>query len=106
MYRFGAGLVLRSENVPMILSQQLLALQKRHFFMRTSGRFYHGITKTVEPPWLKIEYPGIDQKMLAALPEIIDVTSGKEMKADTDVILEQFGHDILLSEGSEGAWIQ
>ena len=105
MYRFGAGLVLRSENVPMILSQQLLALPKRHFFLRTSGRFYHGITKTVSQPWVKISYPEIDQKLLAALPEMIDMASGKEMKSNTDIILEQFGGDNLLSEGSEVEWV-
>ena len=79
-FRFDAGLMMRSDVVPMITSQQLMSLQRRQFFMRHFGRFYYGRTADVKPLLVNISYPAINQQGIKDLHEMAD-DSGREAQA-------------------------
>ncbi|MGO9137845.1 MAG: type IV secretory system conjugative DNA transfer family protein [Syntrophales bacterium] len=76
-FRFDAGLMMRSDAVPMITSQQLLSLQRRQFFMRHYGRFFYGRTADVKPLLVNVTYPEINRQYVEYLPEMVD-DSGRE----------------------------
>lgn len=77
-FRFDGGVMMRSEPVPMITSQQLLSLQRRQFFMRHFGKFYYGRTADVGRKWLDVKFPEINQDTIRDLPKILDPDTGRE----------------------------
>ena len=77
-FRFDGGVMMRSEPVPMITSQQLLSLQRRQFFMRHFGKFYYGRTADVGRKWLEVKFPEINQDTIRDLPKILDPDTGRE----------------------------
>lgn len=93
-FRFDGGVMLRGDSVPMIKAQDLLSLQKRQFFMRHYGKFYFGHTVNMEPTWLNVEWPEINQGELASLPRMIDVDSATEEYVDSKIAdgLGEMGH--------------
>jgi len=54
---FGGGITVREIEENRITAQNVLRLPKRHFYMRSYGKLYRGITKEVEPTYVKIEFP-------------------------------------------------
>ena len=54
---FGGGITVREMEENRITAQNVLRLPKRHFYMRSYGKLYRGITKELEPPYVKVEFP-------------------------------------------------
>jgi len=54
---FGGGITVREMEENRITAQNVLRLPKRHFYMRSYGKLYRGITKEVEPPYVRVEFP-------------------------------------------------
>jgi type IV secretory pathway TraG/TraD family ATPase VirD4 len=54
---FGGGITVREMEENRITAQNILRLPKRHFYMRSYGKLYRGITKEVEPPYVRVEFP-------------------------------------------------
>lgn len=54
---FGGGITVREVEDSRILAQNVMRLPKRHFYMRSYGKLYRGITKEVEPPYVNIKFP-------------------------------------------------
>jgi hypothetical protein len=84
-FRFDAGLMMRSDTVPMITSQQLLSLQRRQFFMRHYGRFFYGRTVEVKPLLVNVTYPEINHEAVNDLPGMADTSSAKEVSKEADM---------------------
>ena len=54
---FGGGITVREMEENRILAQNVLRLPKRHFYMRSYGKIYRGITQEVKPPYVRVEFP-------------------------------------------------
>jgi len=54
---FGGGITVREIEENQIILQNVLRLPKRHFYMRSYGKIYRGVTEDVSPPYVKIEFP-------------------------------------------------
>ncbi len=54
---FGGGITVREVEENQILLQNILQLPKRHFYMRSYGNIYRGVTEDVSPPYVKVEFP-------------------------------------------------
>lgn len=58
---FGGGISVKEIEENLILAQNVMRLPKRHFYMRSYGKLYRGITKELEPPYVRIEFPHLSQ---------------------------------------------
>ncbi|MEW6377560.1 MAG: TraM recognition domain-containing protein [Thermodesulfobacteriota bacterium] len=58
---FGGGITVREMEENRILAQNVLRLPKRHFYMRSYGKIYRGITQEVEPSYVRVEFPHLSQ---------------------------------------------
>jgi hypothetical protein len=56
---FGGGISVREMEENQVLSHKVLTLPKRHFFMRTYGRYYKGMTNDVAPAYVDIRPPSL-----------------------------------------------
>jgi type IV secretory pathway TraG/TraD family ATPase VirD4 len=56
---FGGGISLRETEERQILAAKVLQLPKRHFYLRTYGELYRGVTHDVRPLEVEIEMPRI-----------------------------------------------
>ena len=54
---FGGGITVRETEDNLILAHNVMSLPKRHFYMRSYGKLYRGITKNLDPPYVKIRFP-------------------------------------------------
>ncbi len=55
----GGGISLRETEEKQILASKVLQLPKRHFYLRTYGELYRGITHDVSPLMVEVEMPRI-----------------------------------------------
>lgn len=58
---FGGGITVREIEENQILSQNVLQLPKRHFYMRSYGKIYRGVTEDVSPASVRVEFPHLSQ---------------------------------------------
>lgn len=58
---FGGGITVREAEENRILAQNVLRLPKRHFYMRSYGKLYRGMTKEIKPLYVKIKFPHLSQ---------------------------------------------
>lgn len=56
---FGGGITVKEIEESQILATNVLQLPKRHFYMRSYGRFYRGITEDVSYPYVKLRFPNL-----------------------------------------------
>ena len=58
---FGGGITVREVEENQILSENVLQLPKRHFYMRSYGKYYRGVTIDTSPAYVKVEFPHLSQ---------------------------------------------
>ncbi len=56
---FGGGITVKEVEESQILATNVLQLPKRHFYMRSYGRFYRGVTEDVSRPYVKLRFPNL-----------------------------------------------
>jgi len=54
---FGGGISVRENEESTIQAERVLRLPKRHFFMRSYGKIYRGITQDVSPRYVTVKFP-------------------------------------------------
>lgn len=59
MISFGGSVTLRETDTKQILAGSVLQLPKRHFYMRSYGKLYRGVTSDVKESYLNIKFPQI-----------------------------------------------
>lgn len=59
MIAFGGGVTLRETEAKQILASNVMQLPKRHFYMRSYGKIYKGVTSDVKESYVNIELPQI-----------------------------------------------
>ena len=56
---FGGGMSLREVEEKQIKASKVLQLPKRHFYLRTYGELYRGVTHDVSPLMVEIQMPKV-----------------------------------------------
>ncbi len=56
---FGGGISVRETDESMIRADKVLQLPKRHFYMRSYGKLYRGVTNDVSPRYVTVQFPNL-----------------------------------------------
>ncbi len=58
---FGGGITVREVEENQILAENVLQLPKRHFYMRSYGKYCRGVTIDTNPAYVRVEFPHLSQ---------------------------------------------
>ncbi len=58
---FGGGITVREVEENQILAENVLQLPKRHFYMRSYGKYCKGVTIDTNPAYVRVEFPHLSQ---------------------------------------------
>jgi hypothetical protein len=69
---FGGGISVREAQESMVMANQVLQLPKRHFFMRSYGKLYRGVTNDVSPRYVTVTFPKLSSHPKSSLENLSD----------------------------------